>query len=476
MRRRLALFAALGALVAIAAPAAAASPRVERSGERAFIVDERGRELLLRGMNVNGLVHYPDHFQQAVPVRREDLRQMAALGFNFLRLPISWSRLAPQPHSFDRSYLDQIERIVTWAEAEGMHVVVDFHQDRYHRNLRPGDEADGAPDWATLTDGRPCEQGAFVSSCARAALDHFWNDTVVAGQGLQQHYLDALLAVSRRLRSHRRLLGLELMNEPTFGSTGPPAFERTQLWPFNRRMIVGLRADGERRMIWFNPNIARDATDFDVGNPERFSDDRNLVYAPHIYTGVFNSGGIDQLRASFLRAAHEARTYDAAWVDAEWGGGSGGHWEPFREQKLDLHDAYRVGSGFWMWKQRPGFYNWHTVEVDGALRTDSLRAQQLSRPHVDAVPGELLATSYRDGRLVARVRGSGGRAELWSGTAVLRGGENPLGRPLTSVKVDGRPVRSRERTVRFATPRVALVGHRLTLQLPPGEHVVELSG
>jgi hypothetical protein len=123
---------------------------------------------------------------------------------------------------------------------------------------------------------------------------------------------------------------------------------------------------------------------------------------------VFNSGGTPQVRASFLRAEAEARAHGAAWVNAERGGGSGGFDEAFREEKVNLHDAYRVGSGYWMWKQLPGFYNWHTVEVDGSLRADSLRAQQLSRPHVDTVPGELLSTRYEAGGRLAALTRSGG--------------------------------------------------------------------
>lgn len=466
----------MAALLAAPAPAAGAQrthagvPHVERSGERRYIADEQGNELLLRGMNVNGLIEYPDFFQQAVEVRREDLREMATLGFNFLRLPISWSRLEPRPDRFDHSYLQEIARIVSWAEQEGLRVLIDFHQDRYNRNLRPGDEADGAPDWATLTDGQPCLESFFTSPCSVAALDHFWNDTVVAGKGLQQHYLEALLAVSRRLRTDRRLLGIELMNEPTFGSVGPPVFERTQLWPFYRRLIAGLRADGEQRMIWFGPNILRDVTDFDVGIPERFSDDPNLVYAPHIYTGIFNSGGAAEMLASFAAAESEARIYGAAWVDAEWGGGT----DESREAKLALHDAFLVGSGAWMWKQQPGFYDWHTVEVDGTLRDDSLRAQQLSRPHADAVPGELLSTRYEDGRLLVRMRSHGGEARLWSGTDVLRGGPNLLDRPLTEIRIDGRRTTARVEAKGFRIGETALLGFRLSVQVPPGEHLIEL--
>lgn len=474
----LALIAVLAVLLAVAPAQARKSktvPHVERSGERAYIADEHGRELLLRGINSNALVQYPDYFQQTVPLRRDDFREMAALGFNFLRLPISWSLLEPSPGQYSEDYLGLIEHKVKAAERAGMRVVVDFHQDRYNRNLRPGDEADGAPDWATLTDGQPCEESFFLSPCSEAAYDNFWNNTVVAGKPLQDHYRDALLTVSRRLRDDRKLLGIELMNEPTYGTTGPPAFERTQLWPFESRMIDALRADGERRMIWFGPNLLRDVTDIDSGQPERFSDDPNLVYAPHIYTGTFNDGGVPELEQSYANAEREARTYDAAWVDGEWGGGSDPKAEMMRAAKLDLQDQFRVGSGFWMWKQQEGFYNWQTVEEDGALREDSFRAQQLSRPHVDWVPGELTATSFDGQALTASVSGRGGRARLWSGTVVRYGGTTALGKPLVRVLIDGERAALLRRTrVRYRNPTTSLLGYRIAVVVPRGEHTIEL--
>jgi hypothetical protein len=484
MLARRTLAAALAASISLllgAAPIATAavakrnaSPRVAESRGTHYIADGKGRQLLLRGINSNALVQYPDFFQQTVPLRRTDIKEMAALGFNFLRLPINWSLLEPEPGAYSRSYLRRIERIVRWAESEAMWVLVDFHQDRYNRNLRPGDEADGAPDWATLTDGQPCEEAFFTSPCSIAAYDNFWNNTVVAGEPLQTHYLAAMRKVSRALRDHPRLLGLELMNEPTFGSTGPPRFEREQLWPFYNRMIDGLRRDGERRMIWFGPNILRDVIDVDPGQPETFSDDGNLVYAPHIYTGVFNDGGLDRLRASYAAAAQEAAAYGAPWVDAEWGTGADPAGEERLVANLDLQDEHLAGSGFWMWKQRPGFYNWHTVEPNGALRPDSMRAQNLSRPHLDAAPGRILATRWDGRRLVSTVSGQGGTVRAWAGTVVRRGGETLIGRPRVRVRVDGKPVRSIRTKKRFANGGVALDGYRIRFAIPSGRHEIEL--
>jgi hypothetical protein len=227
-------------------------------------------------------------------------------------------------------------------------------------------------------------------------------------------------------------------------------------------------------MIWFEPSILRDVTDFDPGQPEPFSDDGNLVYAPHIYTGVFNNGGLDQLRASYAAAAAEAAAYEAPWVDGEWGLGSDPAGEERLVANLDLQDEHLAGSGFWMWKQRPGFYNWHTVEPDGSIRPDSMRAQNLSRPHLDAVPGRILRTEWDGRRLLSTVRGRGGRARAWSGTVVRRGGETLLRRPRVRVRIDGEPVRSRRRAKEFATGEVALDGYRVSFRVPAGRHVVEL--
>jgi len=479
LRSIAALTVVLSALFVLGTPSAGAaskpkSPHVARAGERAYIADRAGREILLRGINSNALVQYPDYFQQTVKLRRSDLREMAALGFNFLRLPINWSLLEPAPDRFSRSYLKSIRVIVARARKLGIRVLIDFHQDRYNRNLRPGDEADGAPDWATLTDGHPCEGSSPASPCFKFAFDNFWNNTEVDGKPLQTYYLEAMVKVSRALRREKSLLGFELMNEPTPGSTASPAFEREQLWPFNLRMIKGLRKSGETRMIWFGPNFVRDVVDFDVGNPEKFSDDGNLIYAPHIYTGTFNGGGPDELRASVAAAAEEAKLYDAPWVDAEWGGGTSEKDESMRLLKLDLLDEYRAGSAFWMWKQKPGFYNWQTVNPDGGLRDDSMRAQQLSRPHLDVVPGRLLSTSNEDGRLKAKIRSKGGNARIWSGTVVKSGGETAQSRPLLKAFVNDKAVRIKYCRKDFTNDVVSLRGYRIHVKLPRGKQELEL--
>lgn len=463
-----------------ASDAHAGSPHVRHLGTSAAIVDGSDHELLLRGVNVNALVDYNTDYREAVPLSSGDFREIAALGLNFVRLAVSWSGIEPAPGRFSASYLNRIVRWVKIAERNGMRVLVDFHQDRYNRHLWAGNEVDGAPDWATQTDGLPCtEVGGVTTLCAQAAEQHFWQNDTVAGGRLQDQFLQALLVVSRRLRQDSSLLGFELWNEPTPGYVQSPAFEHSQLWPFYQRMIAGLRADRERRMIWFEPTVLRDLTDQDP-SAARFSDDPNLVYAPHIYTDVFTPPGhptdqtAQRLRASYLAAISEARAYGTVWVDDEWGGGAGGDWESYRTENLDLQDQLLVGSALWMWKQKAGFYNWQVVDQNGDLRRDSLKAQQLARPHVDAVPGSLLSTQLAASGLAAQLRGSGGIAQLWSGVRIDRGGLSPFP-VLTRVMVDGRSVKAALRSRCYRNAHTILGGFLVSVRIPPGDHRITLT-
>jgi hypothetical protein len=464
---------------------AAGAPRVARvaGAGRPDVADAAGRWLFLRGVAVTGLVQYAQDYAENPPLMPSDLAEIAALGFDYVRLAISWSRLEPQPGRFDARYLAAVARAVAWARAAHLDVVVDFHVDRYNRLLAPGDEADGAPDWATLTGGASpggCVTRIGSARCVQAAWQAFWTDAHVAGEGLQERYIGALRAVSRRLRPDANVLGLELMNNPSTGFTPSPGFERLQLWPFWRRAVASLRADGERRPLWLDGNASSETLGVNPGPAARFSGDGQLVYAPHDYAGVFSgpgwpAGGVTQLVSWFASAAEFARAFGMAGEIGEWGTGTGPGSDRWIQDQLNLQDRFVVGSAFWVWKQRPGFYNWPVVRVDGSLRRDSLRAQELSEPHPDAVPGVVDAVSYRPGGpLVVRLHGPGGVAVLWSGTRVVRGGPSLLARPLAAVRIDGRAVRAELRPLGFSGPGVRLAGDLVSVRVPPGVHTLTL--
>src|SRR5206468_11206383 len=86
---------------------------------RGRLVDERGREVTLRGVNarVEGVfdVTFDDGRLplEAIPVFDDgDAAMMARFGLNLLRLPISWTALEPASGRFDAAYLDRIAAVV----------------------------------------------------------------------------------------------------------------------------------------------------------------------------------------------------------------------------------------------------------------------------------------------------------------------------------------------------------------------------
>lgn len=441
-----------------------------------YLADGAGRFVLLRGVDDNALVQYPADYREAPTVGRRDVEEMAALGFDFLRLPVSWSRVMPRPGRISHPYLSEIARVVRWAGEAGIGVLVDMHQDNYSAVTDEAHEADGAPAWAVLDHGTPCTTEATTTACALAAFGSFWADDAVDGKPLQSWYLEAAAAVARAAGADRRsspVVGVELMNEPwPTGGT----FEQASLYPFYRRMIASLRRAGVVAPLWFEPSVYRDASNDARAQAAVFSGDPDLVYAVHAYAGVFSApfsptASLPTLRASYANAAQEAATFGTPFDVDEFDSAATPAWNGWLAAQLDLQDAYRVGSGFWLWKQRPGHWsNWSVVHLDGTLRSGTLRAQLLSRPHVDAVPGDLLATTATGERLTARVRGPGGTALLWGGTVVSAGGPTTTRHTLDHVTVDGRAVPASCRRVAYRATGVALGGCLLSVWVPPGTH------
>src|SRR5581483_5389325 len=97
---------------------------------------------------------------------------MARLGFDVVRLNLAWSALEPSPGAFDAAYVARVRRAVRAAVSHGMYTVLDMHQDAWGKSVGTPAEAvcppltqrargwDGAPAWATITDGwTTCDVG-----------------------------------------------------------------------------------------------------------------------------------------------------------------------------------------------------------------------------------------------------------------------------------------------------------------------------
>jgi len=188
--------------------------RVTVSGTQ--FLDGAGKPLLLHGINV---VNKSKAEGYTGGIERADFAAIRSWGMNCVRLGILWDGLEPQPGKMDEQYLERIARIVGWAKAEGLYVLLDMHQDLFSVKF-----SDGAPAWATLDEGKPHTATAvwsdayYASAAVQTALDHFWaNSPGPDGVGLQDHYARMWQRVAERFRDEPAVLGYDLMNEPFLG-------------------------------------------------------------------------------------------------------------------------------------------------------------------------------------------------------------------------------------------------------------------
>ena len=466
---------ALGVLAAsliLAAPAAAGPLRLyplhaePDRGAGGRIVDSQGREVILRGVNVNSLVDYwqGTSFPTTFPLEPKDPARMAAFGWNAVRLAVSWSRIEPEPGVYDEKYVEWIADTVKVLRSRGLYTIVDFHQDAWGATLagRPNELCippqqpnvgwDGAPGWATLDGALPRCFANFreASGPVWASWQSFLSDSKgPGGVGIQSRFLVMVHHVAKRFAQSPSVAGYDLVNEPN--AYGPADLQR--LSEFYGRAAGAIRhaeasAGGFPHLIFYEPSVLWSA---DVrGAPPPFPADRNIVYAPHLYTRGYSGG------------ANTREPFDAAPAEADGAPVLSGEWgtDPDRAKTdtyfLDhqaLQDEFRMSATLWTWRESCGDPHkvadwragrvpkvWGAFDVDCNTNTvtglrDAL-ALQLARGWVRAAPGRLDGMQYDHARgtLVAWGRAEKGDGELaafWPRSkhggvrAVARG----LGRP-----------------------------------------------
>jgi hypothetical protein len=167
------------------------------------------------------------------------MKQLAAGGFDAVRLLVHWAEIEPQPGQFSELYFSRINQILNWANSYQVAVVIDFHQDNFANISHFCCADDGAPGWAWLVNETLAElttmqkeeikvlakeikgldwEGAMIAFYA------FWHNSAVpsTGKGLQQHYIEAVGMMVNRTMDHPALIGWEIMNEPLPGEWARP--------------------------------------------------------------------------------------------------------------------------------------------------------------------------------------------------------------------------------------------------------------
>jgi endoglycosylceramidase len=430
-------------LVPVAAAAGAAKlPRLHAvRGAQPAIVTADGRTALLRGVNVNQL---GDYYRQSpaldpvVPLTRADFAHIAGLGMGVVRLLVHWSALEPARGSFDEAYLARIRRAVRWAGQQRIHVVLDMHQDAWGKFIAtpkgevcapgaaPAQGWDGAPKWATLTDGAPtCRvQMRELAPAVGSAFQSFWNDR----NGIQSALVKTWARLAGAFAADPVVAGYDLLNEPNPGL----AIGVTDVGPlaqFYARAIAAIRQaeraapGGFSHVVFFEPSIIWSAAGTDTPPAPELLTDPNLVFAPHLYGGSIAPGAT--VAQGYQYAEQAAAQYGTTVWSGEWGWfGDPAADEPKITEYVALEDEHRWGGAWWDWKQACGDPHMFSAGDDTEPEPVSVSLNRfacpaakplgipastrrlLARPYARFAPGRLTLLRSDPAKRSVEVRGS----------------------------------------------------------------------
>jgi len=240
------------------------------------IIDEEGRTLILRGVNLGGGSKNPyrppgwglspeslknpenaSFVGRPFPLEEAEshFERLARAGLNFLRLVVTWEALEHSgPGLYDEEFLAYLRKILLLAEKRGISVFIDPHQDVWSRWTG----GDGAPAWTMeklgidldkldrtgaaitrqhygeLHKGRPFPRMIWPSNYNRYAAATMFSlffggktyapDLFIDGKNvqdwLQGHYIAAFRHCYRRLKNCSAIAGWGVINEPHNGFIG----------------------------------------------------------------------------------------------------------------------------------------------------------------------------------------------------------------------------------------------------------------
>lgn len=241
-----------------------------------WFIDEKGRIVLLRGVNLggsskvpvtpNGATHIKTDFSDyrdvsfvghPFPIKEADehYKRLKHWGFNCLRFLVTWEAIEHQgPKQYDKEYLDYVEELLKIAESYEFYTYIDPHQDVWSRMTG----GDGAPGWTFEKVGLDytkfdASEAAFimqyrydpedpkkylpiywVGNTYRFANGSMWtlffggNDFApslkIEGLSvqnyLQNHFFDAIKQLALRIKDNPYVIGFETLNEPNEGWIG----------------------------------------------------------------------------------------------------------------------------------------------------------------------------------------------------------------------------------------------------------------
>ena len=354
-----------------------------------FLRAPDGRAAILRGVNLSGAQKSAPYLDDKSAA--DYARVRADWGMNAIRFVMTWSAVEPDEGRYDDAYLDAVAERMQWADAAGLAVVLDMHEDVYGE----GFGFDGAPRWTcdqARYDAFVPQMPWFVNTLdpnVVACVDGFYERA-----DLRQHFVDAWRHVAARLAASPAIVGFDVLNEPEWGSYPIFQFELDRLTPLYDDVVAAVRADAPGWVAFLEPSSSRNGgVPTELTTPFGF---RDVMYAPHSYDQSAEGGdGFDpshrqKILDNVAALAGEARALDAGLWIGEYGGVAA---DPgiveYMTAQYDAAGAVAGSTMYWAYDEGDGY---SLLAADGTEKP--LLVDTLVRPYPARVAGDPIAYGF----------------------------------------------------------------------------------
>jgi cellulase (glycosyl hydrolase family 5) len=257
--------------------------------------------------------------------------QIASWGFNFVRIPISWSNLEPiapgsgSSHQYNEPYLRALDTMVDGFTRRGLAVVIEMAQSKWSSAFQQIEtdrgvrcQGYGMPAWMY--------PNASQMTIVQAKLAFF------ANQQDRQWYADAWRTVAERYAGNSQVIGFDMLNEPYIPAQYPRSL--VDLDSFYRLVGSAIRSVNPSGLLMFQDTGYDPGASFGVTKPPPFE---GVVYSFHLYTKDWTPDGKRIVDTFYARAkSWNVPLWLGEFNAFSYGGTryAGNDWEPDTEALL----------------------------------------------------------------------------------------------------------------------------------------------
>jgi endoglycosylceramidase len=293
------------------------------------IVDVNDKVTLLRGANYPGYDECDFHGVSPNLHSEATYSRFASLGFNVVRLPITWAMLEPKQGVFDFSYVSNyIDKDVQWARQHGLYIVLDMHQYYWAKKFN----GCGFPNWAV--DKYSSSKSGMIQF-----VSNFWmNDS------LQSEVANAWGKVAHIYANDSTVAGYDVLNEPFVYTSVIPYLNATNVDRFYSKVITSIRSVDSNHLIFVEPANMLSSVSFG----------ENIVWSPHFYLLAFNSTYSSQVAKPLLEQDIAAKyklfvvqSRNPMWIGEFSAFMKDDTYQAYLQDAQSIFEKYQLGWAWW---------------------------------------------------------------------------------------------------------------------------------